>query len=77
MLSSAEESEYNPDTPYETIPDNIYCWSSTIKEENDAAVWAWYVNFSNGYVNGDNRINLNQVACVSAFQTLQLKKEFA
>lgn len=67
---AAEGSEYSPDTPYETIPDNIYCWSSTIKEENDTAVKAWYVNFTTGHVLGDYRIFSSLVACVSAFQTL-------
>lgn len=67
---AAEESEYNPETPYETIPDNIYCWSSTIKDENDAAVGAWYVNFGNGHVDVTFRSYSSQVACVSSFQTL-------
>lgn len=64
---AAEESEYGPDTPYETIPDNIYCWSSTIKEENDAAVWAWYVMFTDGNVYDGYRSDDRRVACVSAF----------
>lgn len=67
---AAEESEYSPNTPYETIPDNIYCWSSTIKEENDAAVRAWGVSFRNGGVNFTHRSHATRVACVSAFQTL-------
>lgn len=66
---AAEESEYKPDTPYETIPD-IICWSSTIKEENDVAVRAWYVSFRYGSVNDSNRYDNNRVACVSGFQTL-------
>ena len=67
---AAEESEYGPDTPYETIPNDVYCWSSTIKEENDTAVKAWRVNFSYGSVGGNSRGSGNPVACVSAFQTL-------
>lgn len=67
---AAAENEYGPETPYETIPNNVYCWSSTIKEENDAAVMAWNVNFDYGYVNDVYRYLNYRVACVSAFQTL-------
>lgn len=67
---ATEEDEYKPETPYETIPDNISCYSSTIKEENDVAVWAWGVNFGGGSVYDSSRSNISQVACVSGFQTL-------
>lgn len=67
---ATEESEYSPNTPYETIPDTSYYWSSTIKEENDAAVLAWGVSFHNGGVYNGSRSSISQVACVSAFQIL-------
>lgn len=68
---ATEEDEYKPDTPYETIPNNIDCWSSTIKEENDAAVVAWAVSFHDGYIYSVNRNEASyRVTCVSGFQTL-------
>lgn len=67
---AAEEREYNPGTPYETIPNGIFCWSSTIKEENDVALRAWYVYLSTGSLGYSSRSNSYKVVCVSNFQTL-------
>lgn len=66
-----EENEYNPGTPYETIPNNIICWSSTIvDEENDIVTRAWVIDFSFGYVDSYRRYDTDRVACVCNFQTL-------
>ena len=67
----AETAAYNPDVDYQTIPKNNYVWSSTdYADEENAAVRAWLVRFTNGSVFNDVRINHDTyVFAVSAFQT--------
>jgi hypothetical protein len=63
---------YTPKVEYQTIPDDIYAWSSTdYTDEDNAAVRAWLVGFYSGRVYGYFRSTTNTYAfAVSAFQTM-------
>ena len=62
----AETDAYSPDVDYQLIPD-VYVWSSTLW---DSAFRAWYLNFRDGYLLLNYRLNDLRVCAVSAFQTL-------
>ena len=58
LIASANEG-YTPDVDYQTIPDDIYAWSSTdYTDEDNAAGRAWVVYFDDDAVGGNGR-NLN------------------
>ena len=70
-LIAAANEEYTPDVDYQTIPNDIYAWSSTdYTDEDNAAVRAWRVDFYDGDVYGNYRSFDNHVFAVSAFQTM-------
>lgn len=70
-LIAAANEEYTPDVDYQTIPNDIYAWSSTDYEsEDNAAVRAWGVDFINGYVGDRDRYRSYPAFAVSAFQTV-------
>jgi len=70
LIADANE-EYTPDVEYQTIPNDIYAWSSTdYADDDNAAVRAWYVFFLNGLVDNNVRSNNNRAFAVSAFQTM-------
>ena len=70
-LISAANEKYTPDVDYQTIPNDIYAWSSTdYADDDNAAVRAWFVYFGNGGVNDDNRDHNGHAFAVSAFQTM-------
>ena len=70
-LIAAANEEYTPDVDYQTIPDDIYAWSSTdYTDEDNAAVRAWGVSFVNGDVRSNNRNSYDHAFAVSAFQTM-------
>lgn len=70
-LIAAANEEYTPEVEYQTIPNDIYAWSSTdYADDDNAAVRAWYVYFYTGVVRSTNRGNDGYPAfAVSAFQT--------
>ena len=70
LIASANE-EYTPVVDYQTIPNDIYAWSSTdYADDDNAAVRAWYVYFGTGGVYGDYRYDDRHAFAVSAFQTV-------
>lgn len=70
-LIAAANEEYTPDVDYQTIPNDIYAWSSTDYEsEDNAAVRAWGVHFDGGDVSGSSRSLNGRAFAVSAFQTV-------
>ena len=66
---AAETEAYEPETDYDKLP-NLTCWSSTdYKQDDDIAVYAWYVYLNDGYVsNYDRNYTYYGVLSVSAFQ---------
>ena len=70
-LIAAANEEYTPDVDYQTIPDDIYAWSSTdYTDEDNAAVRAWNAYFRNGGVYYNTRYGSSHAFAVSAFQTM-------
>jgi hypothetical protein len=71
LIADANE-EYTPDVEYQTIPNDIYAWSSTdYADDDNAAVRAWNVGFGNGRVSRNHRTDGSFLAfAVSAFQTM-------
>ena len=70
-LIAAANAEYTPDVDFQTIPDDIFAWSSTdYADDDNAAVRAWYVHFNYGTVNGYDRSFGSRAFAVSAFQTM-------
>lgn len=70
-LIAAANEEYKPEVEYQTIPNDIFAWSSTdYADDDNAAVRAWDVNFGTGGVYDDYRGNYNRAFAVSAFQTI-------
>lgn len=69
-LIAAANEEYTPEVEYQTIPNDIYAWSSTdYADDDNAAFHAWLVFFNNGRVVSNRRNNGNHAFAVSAFQT--------
>lgn len=70
-LIAAANEEYTPEVEYQTIPNDIYAWSSTeYADDDNAAVRAWSVYFDYGLVYGNYRDNGYHAFAVSAFQTM-------
>ena len=67
----AETEAYGPDVDYQTIPDAIDAWASTdyINEDN-AAAYAWYLNFNSGNAVNNVRSTGGIAFAVCNFQTL-------
>lgn len=69
-LIAAANEEYTPEVEYQTIPNDIYAWSSTeYADDDNAAVRAWRVSFNSG-VGNTHRSNYDHAFAVSAFQTM-------
>lgn len=70
-LIAAANEKYTPEVEYQTIPNDIFAWSSTdYADDDNAAVRAWSVYFYNGGVNDGRRLDYDHAFAVSAFQTL-------
>lgn len=70
-LIAAANAEYTPDVDFQTIPDDIFAWSSTdYADDDNAAVRAWFVDFNGGSVDGYVRDGYYHAFAVSAFQTI-------
>ena len=70
-LIAAANEEYTPDVEYQTIPNDIFVWSSTdYADDDNDAVRAWGVNFITGRVGNRFRSYDNRAFAVSAFQTI-------
>jgi len=61
LTSAINYSEYNPATSIKGFKSS-YCWSSTTYASYNA--YAWYVDFSHGYVNYDYKPNYGYARAV-------------